>query len=68
MSVQGRPGQAAQARGEALAHVAHEAEFVQLAAQGEQDREPEEGRQRVALLGDVVERQHARHQQHAETP
>ena len=57
--VQHRPGQAAQAGGEALADVAHEAEFVELRAQREKNREPEEGDQRVALLGDVVERDHA---------
>ena len=34
---------------EPLADVAHEAELVQLAAQREQHREPEEGDQRAAL-------------------
>ena len=36
------------------------------ALRANEHREPEEGHQRVALLGDVVEREHAREQQHAE--
>ena len=53
-------------RCEAPAGVAHEPELVQLTAQGEQDREPEERGERVALRRDVVQRQHVGHQQQAE--
>ena len=61
-----RPGNALERGGQAPAHVAHEAELVQLAAHGEEHGEPEIGLERSALLLDVIEREHAGGQERAE--
>ena len=55
------------ARGEALPRIAHEAQLVQLAAEREEHREPDERREHVAFLRDVSRRQHAGRQKTAET-
>jgi len=52
-----RPPEAAQAQCQALARIADEAELVELTAKGEQDREPEEGGQRIPLGGNVIQRE-----------
>jgi len=51
---------------ETLAEESHETQFVELAAEREEHREPDVRRQDVAFLGDVLQREHAGGQQHAE--
>src|SRR5881397_2095936 len=61
--VDGRPRDTFERGGQPPADVAHEAELVELAAHGEEHREPEIGHERSAFLRDVVEREHAGGQQ-----
>src|SRR5262249_9332518 len=60
------PRKAAKSRAELLAEVSHESQRVQLAAKRIEDREPDEGRQHVAGLPDVLQRQDAGGQQDSE--
>jgi hypothetical protein len=61
-----RPGYAAEERGQLPADITHETELIQLAAQREKHREPEESDQGTALEIDVLERQNVGCEEHTE--
>ena len=61
-----RPGYAAEERGQLPTDITHETELIQLAAQREKHREPEESDQGTALEIDVLERQNVGCEEHTE--